>query len=356
MPSATQAQVYRLGPEALAAWLGGMIQRGRRVIAPVDRRGFRVFREVTRADDVRLADGKARWSPKEHLFPRTETLFRFEADAGGVRLHDPEAMRGSQVLFGVTPCDAAGLLRLDAILGADASYADRRSKTTIVALACAEAGPECFCAAVGGSPAGEDGADLLIAAAEDGWLVRILTVEGEAAVAPWKPAWCAATPGDWEAVLAKAREVGAAMTRRPIPESWAPVLEQSFDDPKWTGLARRCVGCGICTYVCPSCSCFDVADEGGDACGSRCRTWDSCSFRQFTLHGSGHNPRADQAARSRQRVLHKFAYFPLQHGGAAMCVGCGRCIGLCPVGMDIHDEVVQVMAGKSGEEVSDVQP
>lgn len=353
MSATTTTQVYRLERAELTAWLEGVMREGRRVIAPVERRGLRTFREVARADDVKLATGKARWSPKEYLFPRTETLFSYESTGAGVQLTDPTPMTEEQVLFGVRPCDAAGLLRLDAILLADPQYAHRRAMTTLVALACNEAEAECFCTAVGGSPAGEAGADLILAAVEEHWLLRVLSAKGEALVAPHRKPWVELGPSEWEAVQKRARKIGERMERRVIPEAWAATLEQHFEDPKWAELAQRCVGCSICSYVCPSCSCFDVADEGSDACGSRCRTWDSCTFRNFTVHGSGHNPRPDQASRSRQRVLHKFSYYPLQHEGAAMCVGCGRCIELCPVGMDIHDQVMQVMAGTSAAEVPD---
>ena len=355
MGTKTTIPVHQLGREQLGEWVNALLSEGQRVVAPVLRRGLRVLRPLSGAQELVLDPGRSQWSPKEFLFPRTETLFTYEVSAGQPTLTDPPAEATPQVLFGVQPCDAAGLVRLDAMLRADPFYARRRDLTTVVALACAEAGPECFCTAVGGSPAGQDGVDVLLAPQGGTWLVRALTAKGEALVAARQANWTPAAAGAWDAAMEQADRVAGTMKRREIPAAWAARLEGSFDDPRWSELAWRCVGCSICAYVCPSCSCFDVADEGGDSCGTRCRTWDSCSFRLFTLHGSGHNPRPDQAARSRQRVLHKFAYFPLEHGGQAMCVGCGRCIRLCPVGMDIHEEVVEVVTGKPAKEVGDVQ-
>lgn len=355
MGTPSAGQIHRLGRDQLASWVDALLGERKRVFAPVLRRGLRVLRAVERAQDVDFAPGRTRWSPKEFLFPRTETLFSYENRDGVPVLADPPADDVPRILFGVQPCDAAGLVRLDSILLQDPFYARRRELTTVVAIACSEAAPECFCTAVGGSPAGQEGVDVLLAPLETGWVVRALSPKGEALLAPRRGSWETAATGDWEAALEQAGRVAGSIGRRELPAAWAEKLEQSFADPIWDELARRCVGCSICAYVCPSCSCFDVADEGSDACGSRCRTWDSCSFRLFTQHGSGHNPRATQPARSRQRVLHKFAFYPLQHGGRAMCVGCGRCIRSCPVGMDIHAEVVEVMSGRPEKEAGDVQ-
>ncbi len=118
-------------------------------------------------------------------------------------------------------------------------------------------------------------------------------------------------------------------------------LATLFEAPPWEELAARCLGCGACAFVCPTCHCFDIVDEGNAAGGSRCKFWDSCGFALFTAHTSGHNPRATQPARFRQRVLHKFRYLP-ERFGVQGCVGCGRCIATCPVNMDIQEVVAKV--------------
>jgi ferredoxin len=336
---------WRLTEAQRRAWVEGLLAAGTSVAAPVDVGGLRIFRRVASSDEVVLDEGKTRWSPKDLLFPSTEALFSYRLEGGEVSLNGAGPAARDQVLLAVRPCDAAGLARLDDVfLGeqADSPYAERRARTTVVSLACSGAGPECFCTAVGGSPAGTDGSDLQLVPLEDGWLLRALTEKGESLVAGAD--WTPASAEDLAAADARRAEVEAAIARSPLAAGSGHALEEGFANPVWELVGERCLGCGVCAYVCPSCSCFDVVDEGGAYCGERCRLWDSCGFAGFTKHASGHNPRATQPARYRQRVLHKFAYFPIEHEGRFMCVGCGRCTVQCPVGIDIGRAVEQVVA------------
>jgi sulfhydrogenase subunit beta (sulfur reductase) len=337
---------WRLSAAEVNEWLESLLAAGRRVVAPAGDGGLVLFRQVRSAGDVRLTGtAQARWSPKEFLFPRTETLMSYTFDADGIRLAQPPPDETEQVLFGVRPCDAAGLIRLDDVfLGsgdADQLYAERRRRTAVVSLACAAARPECFCTAVGGAPDGTDGSDaqLLPLPAPHGYLLRALTPKGRELLGGPGPGWPVATEEDWAQARAQAQRVAAEIGRSPIAGDLPGQLMDAFGLPVWNMLAERCLGCGICAYVCPSCSCFDISDQASAYCGTRCRSWDTCTLAGFTRHASGHNPRPDQPSRYRQRVLHKFAYFPLEHDGRLMCVGCGRCVALCPVGMDIRSAV-----------------
>jgi ferredoxin len=336
---------WRLAENELRGWLDHLLQEGRRVIAPVDRDGLRVFRPVSSADEVNLDPGKTRWSPKDFLFPRTEALYTYTLRADGPELRDPPLPEQEQVLVGVRCCDAAGLVRLDEVFlkgkVEDPLYARRRALTTVVAFACRETEPECFCTAVGGSPMGTEGVDLLVVSFGDDWLVRPVTEKGRALASE---GWTPASRDHWSLADEQARRVAQEIDRTPVARDWAALLESNFDSPVWKDVARRCLSCSICAYVCPSCSCFDVHHEGNVWGGREMRCWDACTYALFTLHASGHNPRGGPDARYRQRTLHKFAYIAPGDEDVARCVGCGRCIALCPVGIDIHDAVRQVVA------------
>jgi formate hydrogenlyase subunit 6/NADH:ubiquinone oxidoreductase subunit I len=336
---------WRLAESELRAWLDQLRGEGKRIVAPVDRDGLRLFRAVKSASEIDLSPGKTRWSPKEFLFPRTESLYTYTLRAEGPELRDPTLPEQQQVLVGVRSCDAAGLVRLDEIFlrggVQDPLYARRRELTTVVAFACSEAEPECFCTAVGGSPMGTDGVDLLFLPFGADWLLRPETDKGRALVTN---GWARAAREHWSLAAEEVRRVGHQISRTPVAKEIAATIEGEFDSPVWEEIARRCLSCSVCAYVCPSCSCFDVHHEGNAWGGREFRSWDACTFPLFTLHASGHNPRGGPDARYRQRVLHKFAYSTPEHREAIRCVGCGRCIDLCPAGIDIHDAVCRLTA------------
>ena len=322
--------------------LAALVATGVRVVAPVARDGLLSFAPLAPGQDAALT-GQTRWSPKEAVFPRTEPLLSFRFGHAAVEMSAGHEPPEPTVLFGVRPCDAAGLAILDRVfLGepVDAPYQAWREATTIVGLACAEpAGDACFCTSVGGSPTGETGSDLLLTPVDGRWLVEALTPQGAALAAGLGDAL---TPGE----LDKSATIAAAadrVARRDVPLD-PDALESRFTDAAWVDEALRCLGCGTCAFICPTCHCFDLTDEANRHGGVRRRNWDACQFGLFTLHGSGHNPRPDQGARFRQRVLHKFSYFPRRYG-TPMCVGCGRCIVSCPAGMDIAEVAGALAAG-----------
>lgn len=334
---------WSLTDEQLRAWLAALLDSGRQVVAPVEEDRLLLYRKVTSPEEVRLEpQGRTRWSAKEFLLPRTEILFSYRFEGDQVALDGPPEPP-EQVLVGLRPCDAAGTARLDDVMGSDEVYAGRRARTAIVSVACAGAGPACFCTAVGGSPSGTEASDLQLVPLDGAWLVSALTEGGHALVDRDAGGWAAASGGDWAAADEQRRAVEESIGAEALPPEWAGELAEHFDAPLWSALGERCLGCGLCAYVCPSCSCFDVTDSGSASCGTRCRSWDSCGFARFTKHAAGYNPRPAQPSRYRQRVLHKFAWFPLEHGHF-MCVGCGRCVELCPVGLDIRQSVEKAHA------------
>ncbi len=314
--------------------LAAAIAKERRLIGPVEDRMGTSFDEISDPAALRLDYRNTHLSPKGVVFPQCETLLVFEGEEGSE--HRPETPE--TVLFGVRPCDARAISLLDKVFAwegtDDPYYLDRRAKTTIVALACNEPGAACFCTSVGGDPADETGADVLAVDLGEEVLLRAITERGEDLLKQAGAAAKVASDGD----VAAAKEAGdtarSRLSKAPIPTDLAG-LKASFDSDLWAEEGMGCLGCGACTYSCPTCHCFDITDEEKKGTGHRVRSWDTCAFPLFTLHGSGHNPRPAKDARVRQRVLHKFLYCP-ENFGEIFCVGCGRCVSNCPTGIDIR--------------------
>lgn len=332
---------WKLTEAQLREWLHGLLDANT-VVAPVEEDGVLLFRRITSEDQAVIeSSGKTRWSPKEFLFPRSEALYRYNFTGGTVQLDDPPVPEDHQILFGVRSCDAAGLVRLDEIFLSgtkDPIYAARRESTTVVSTACAAADAECFCTAVGGSPVGVEGTDLQLVPLDEGWLLRVLTDTGRDLVSGATDGWTAATASDGKRLSELEKKISEQIERSPVKREWSKILEEGFESPAWDQLAQHCLGCGVCAYVCPSCSCFDMNHEANAFSGEQCRSWDACTFALFTRHASGHNPRATKQERYRQRVLHKFAF--REEDEPFRCVGCGRCVALCPAGLDIANAVV----------------
>jgi len=346
---------WKLTEIQMREWLQSLVEGGASVVAPVEEDGLTLFRPIAAAEHAHLeTSGKTRWSPKEFLFPRSEALYSYTFKGGTVKVKDPEVSDVPQVLFGVRPCDASGLVRLDEIFLSgtkDPLYAARRDRTTVVTSACAAADPECFCTAVGGSPVATEGSDAQLVPMDDGWLLVVLSDKGEAQVGEAAATWTKAGEKDVGRIDEIEKKVSAQIDRSPIKKEWSKVLEAGFENASWDRLAQHCLGCSICAYVCPSCSCFDMNHDANAWCGEQCRSWDACTFPLFTHHASGHNPRNTRGERYRQRVLHKFS-FSEDDADHFRCVGCGRCVALCPAGLDIG-EIVTAAATSIREEGAD---
>ena len=333
---------WKLDERQMREWVQGLVDAGSSVVAPVEEDGLALFRPIAAAEHAHLeASGKTRWSPKEFLFPRSEALYRYSFKGDAVAVRDPEVIQTQQVLVGVRCCDAAGLVRLDEIFLSgtkDPLYAARREATTVVTSACAAADAECFCTAVGGSPVAVEGSDAQLVPLDDGWMLRVLTDKGEALVGEASGSWVEAVAAETARIDEIEKTVTDQIVRSPIQHDVSKVLVDGFESASWDRLAEHCLGCSICAYVCPSCSCFDMNHEANAWCGEQCRSWDACTFGLFTHHASGHNPRETRQQRYRQRVLHKFS-FADSEDDHFRCVGCGRCVALCPAGLDISEIV-----------------
>jgi sulfhydrogenase subunit beta (sulfur reductase) len=308
------------------------------VIAPKDELSYGV---IASSRDIQFNQNKPRKSLKEFFFAPRCDLFRYSMEDGAIKMVEPSLGDAKpRIVLGAHPCDVAALPILDKVFmwdSVDPFYMQQRSNTTIIALACDEPCAACFCGSVDGSPAGTEGADLLLSSlSEKHYHVQVITKRGEALVNQYKDFF---TPSS-EVLDAEVAQ-SAAQHREQVTPVDATIgrsqgLQESlsFDSPVWQSVAQQCVDCGVCTFVCPTCHCFDIQDEGSPNEGARVRLWDSCAFRHFTKTVV-HEPRATHNSRYRQRIMHKFGYYP-KNFGKILCVGCGRCIQYCPVSIDIR--------------------
>ncbi len=322
----------------------------RRVLGPVKDGGNVVFGPLEPGREPELGYRNTRNAPKNALFPHTETLMRYTRTPKGMECAGQGDEPAETVVL-VRPCDAQSFLLLDRVFDQpgcrDPYYVSHRERTTVVALACSEPPyAACFCTSVGGDPvpsdpAGPAGVDVLATDLGGEVLAEFLTVKGEALLPFFEGA--APANGDVGSRKAEVARRSRAAIRSHVPaREVKPILEQNFDHPFWAGIHGKCLACGTCTYICPTCHCFDIGDEVRKDAGERLRSWDSCMFPMFTREASGHNPRSSQKERWRQRVMHKFRYIP-ENFDLVGCVGCGRCVLNCPVNLDIR-KIVQDVA------------
>lgn len=347
------ARLYRLprgDRESLVCRLIGE----HRLYAPVQRRGEVVFDVVNGTGEILWGYSNTAKPPKALFFPPTERLMRYSASS-----RDYNAIREAPLdetlsaILGMRPCDLRALQVLDAVFlegpYRDPYYAARREHTLILALGCSRPRPTCFCHALGSGPYDALGADIFLREAGEAYLLQGVSLRGVA--------WLEGVGLEEarEVDLQSAQEIEAQAHARlgemaPIAEV-APHFSALFGEADlWREIADKCLGCGTCTYLCPVCHCFNILDRPLAGGGERLRTYDACQYALFTLHASGHNPRPDQAARWRQRVMHKFVYLP-QNVGLYGCVGCGRCIVSCPVSMDIR-QVLERLHREAAKEPS----
>jgi len=319
---------------------------GYAVYAPVRRKGILVFDRIRSGDEAILDYANTRTSPKHVLMPQMETLLSSCGEDPGVSEHTDCGKPA--VLFGARPCDARAFLFLDKVLrdgqSRDVYYANRRDSLLVISIGCTQPRETCFCTTTGGGPLSAEGSDILLEDLGSVYLAHVASGRGaEFAAAHGLLDTCEGEPpgsgtvnGGLQPAIEPPVDLGLLKA----------ALDRSFDDPLWLTLAEKCLGCGICSYLCPACHCFDIVDEEAAGVRVRNRVWDSCQFSCFTAQASGFNPRPTGRERYRQRIMHKFNYCIDNHGMAG-CVGCGRCVSECPVNLDMR-QVLAAFGGRRG--------
>ena len=288
-------------------------------------------------------------SAKSLVFPQEEVLFSFENDRTkslSQSVREPYKESEKTAAVGIRPYDAKAIemlrLNFDTPEAKDPYFIRRFESLTLVGLA--ENTPDAanFSSSCNTGPFDESGLDILLVDIGEAYAGKILTPKGEAF------SGAAGFPGAGASLWEKAEKLKTRVNNCCSPAiSFVDVLSKQileiYESPIWEDLAFACVNCSTCTFVCPTCWCFDIQDETARTKGTRFKLWDSCMSDLYSAHASGHNPREKGWHRFRNRFMHKLKYFPDKYGRGVMCVGCGRCIRSCPAGIDIR-KIVSAMA------------
>ncbi|MCI6430538.1 MAG: 4Fe-4S dicluster domain-containing protein [Oliverpabstia sp.] len=332
--------MYKIAKENLSA-LFRMIAEKQELYLPVKTAGQTNFKTWTEEAEVDLDTLKTVKSPKDAFFPQSENLYSVKKE--GKKLHvEPEALKDQDfVVFGMKACDVQAVQVLDKVFltdPVDTFYAARRKHGTIVAMACHEPEESCFCK-VFGIDCTEPKADVAVWMVENELYWKSLTEKGETLTAAVKELLTEADSADDEKVEAEKTAVRNVVEKLPYSnlslDGWnGDALTEKFNSPIWEELYKPCLACGTCTFVCPTCQCYDIKDYDTGHGVQRYRCWDSCMYSDFTMMAHGNN-RTSQMQRFRQRFMHKLVYFPANNDGMYSCVGCGRCVEKCPASLNI---------------------
>lgn len=298
--------------------------------------------------EVSLETLKTVKSPKDLFFPQSETMMKFKTEGKKIEIVDVRTEKQPFVLFGVKGCDFRAFDVLDNVFleePVDTYYKARREAATVVTLACSRPEESCFCK-VFGIDATAPGGDVTTWLDEKYLYWQPHTDKGRALTEKLTELF---EEGGAEEVAAQRKKTAEIVDRLPFSHldlsAFKPEkLNELFDLPVWESLSEACLGCGACTFVCPTCQCFDIRDFKTNDGIIRFRCWDSCMYSDFTLMAAA-NSRTTQMQRYRQRFMHKLVYYPARYGGVYSCVGCGRCVNKCPQ----HLNIVKVVKTIGGE-------
>ena len=277
-------------------------------------------------------------SAKDFFFPQTENLVEFKLEGKKIEINDIREECEDFVIFGVRACDAKSFTILDKVYlvdPVDTFYKNRRDHGTVVTMACSRPAETCFCQTFGIDPTEPEG-DCSVWNDGSYYYFKANTDKGQKFVDSVSSLLEDGNIDGLENVKAAAK---AVMSKLPLAsvstENFGgDKLNEYFSSDKWAELSESCLGCGTCTFVCPTCQCYDIRDFDTGNGIKRYRCWDSCMYSDFTKMAHG-NPRLTQLERFRQRFMHKLVYFPANNNGEFGCVGCGRCLAKCPISMNI---------------------
>ncbi len=314
---------------------------------PVKKAGATNFAKYEGGAEVDINSLQTVKSAKDLFFPQSEDMIEFKVDGKNIEVKDARKISEPFVLFGVRGCDLKSFEVLDKVFlqePVDTMYKSKRDAVTVITLACNNPETSCFCKVFGVDPANPKGDIQAVISGEDMYF-EALTEKGSALL---EKLTCL-EDGDQKVVDGEKAEIASKVEKLPfvnldLSNFKGENLMELFDRPEWEELSKACLGCGTCTFVCPTCQCFDIRDFETNDGVKRFRCWDSCMYSEFTKMAA-ENPRKNQMQRYRQRFMHKLVYFPANNGGEYSCVGCGRCVKKCPQSLNIV-KVIKKLGGK----------
>jgi ferredoxin len=366
---------FMLEAAAIGELVAALAERGYVVVGPTVHDGAVVYEEIESAADLpagwtdeqdggtyrlRRRDDEALFgyavgphSWKRFLYPPRTLLWRARRGHGGLEVSEPVDEAPRYAFLGVRGCELAAIHIQDRVfLGEhpDRTYASRREQAFIVAVHCGVPAGTCFCASMGTGPRAGPGFDLalteLCSEASHRFLVEVGSERGSevAAALPVQPA----TAEDLEQADQVVRHAAESMGRHMDTSDIGPLLARNLEHPRWADVAERCLACANCTMVCPTCFCSSVEDTSDltEEEAERWRRWDSCFTLDFSHLGEG-SVRTTTRSRYRQWMTHKLGTW-IDQFGTSGCVGCGRCITWCPVGIDITEELAAIRLDEGG--------
>jgi len=328
-----------------------------RLFGPVKEKEYCNFKELAKGESPELDMPNTRLSPKSLVFPQSEAMMAYSLAPGEDQNICKEVPKdySPRAILGIRPCDAKAMvlvhMNFDNGDYQDPYWLNLYNASTFVGQACDKPCGTCFCTSAGSGPYNEQGLDVLLSDQGDHYLAKVLTEKGQKlmAAAGWK------SEADGQALAGKKTAAETAITSQVSTDRLKSLDTMELHGADfWEDISFSCINCGTCTFVCPTCWCFDIQDEVYGKRGVRTRNWDSCMFPIFSVHTTGHNPRGTKLQRLRQRFMHKLKYFVDKYDQGIMCVGCGRCVQQCPVNIDIR-KVCETMNSLDSEKFCAVQ-
>ena len=316
---------------------------------PVDREdGQAEFRKWTEGSKLSQRLNTVR-SAKDFFFPQTENLVDFKMQGKNIEVLDTREECEDFAVFGVRACDARSFSILDKVFlcePVDSYYKNRREHGVIISLSCTRPAETCFCTVFGIDPVEPEG-DISCSTDGKSMFFKVNTPKGEEFVKKFADVFEDGDPAQLKKMKEFSRNVFKKLPLANLSTDafGGDKMMKLFNSPKWAELSEACIGCGTCTFICPTCQCYDIRDFKTNNGVKRFRCWDSCMYSEFTKMAHG-NPRVSQLERFRQRFMHKLVYFPSNNDGEFGCVGCGRCLAKCPSSINI----VKVMKALEVEE------